>query len=33
MAKNFGLYGERAGCVSFMGADDKEAAILSSRIK
>jgi len=33
MAKNFGLYGERAGCVSFMATSDKEAAILSSRIK
>lgn len=33
MAKNFGLYGERAGCVSFMATSEKEAAILSSRIK
>jgi aspartate/tyrosine/aromatic aminotransferase len=33
MAKNFGLYGERAGCVSFMATSEKEAAVLSSRIK
>lgn len=33
MAKNFGLYGERAGCVSFVTESEKEAAIISSRIK
>jgi aspartate aminotransferase, mitochondrial len=33
MAKNFGLYGERAGCVSFLANDEKEANILVSRIK
>lgn len=33
MAKNFGLYGERVGCVSFVTESEKEAAILSSRIK
>ena len=33
MAKNFGLYGERAGCVSFLTESDNEAAIISSRIK
>ena len=32
-AKNFGLYGERAGCVSFVAADEKEANIVGSRIK
>ena len=33
MAKNFGLYGERAGCVSFVTESEQEAAIISSRIK
>jgi len=33
MAKNFGLYGERAGCVSFLCADEKEAIIVNSRMK
>jgi aspartate aminotransferase, mitochondrial len=33
MAKNFGLYGERAGCLSFLCADEKEANIVNSRIK
>lgn len=33
MAKNFGLYGERTGCVSFVTESEKEAAIISSRVK
>jgi aspartate aminotransferase len=33
MAKNFGLYGERAGCISFLCADEKEATIVNSRLK
>ena len=33
MAKNFGLYGERAGCVSFVTESEKEAGIIGSRIK
>lgn len=32
-AKNFGLYGERAGCVSFLCADEAEASKVQSRIK
>lgn len=32
-AKNFGLYGERAGCVSFLTADSAEAAKVTSRVK
>ena len=32
-AKNFGLYGERAGCVSFVCHDPGEVARLSSRVK
>jgi aspartate aminotransferase len=33
MAKNFGLYGERAGCVSFLCKDEKEANTVNSRMK
>lgn len=32
-AKNFGLYGERAGCVSFLCADEAEMQRVQSRIK
>lgn len=32
-AKNFGLYGERAGCVSFLTETAEEAAMAQSRIK
>lgn len=32
-AKNFGLYGERAGCVHFVAADKAEAARVNSRLK
>jgi len=32
-AKNFGLYGERAGCVHFIGRDEAEAKKMSSRMK
>jgi aspartate aminotransferase len=32
-AKNFGLYGERAGCVSFVADSPTEANILTSRVK
>jgi len=32
-AKNFGLYGERAGCVSFLTADPAEATKVQSRLK
>ena len=32
-AKNFGLYGERAGCVHFITKDADEAQIVSSRMK
>ncbi len=32
-AKNFGLYGERAGCVSFSCADADEAARVASQLK
>jgi aspartate aminotransferase len=32
-AKNFGLYGERAGCVSFLCADEAESLRVQSRIK
>ena len=33
MAKNFGLYGERAGCVTFLCEDESQANIVTSRIK
>ena len=33
MAKNFGLYGERAGCVSFLCQDENQANTVTSRIK
>ena len=33
MAKNFGLYGERAGCVSVVCADEKEAHAVNTRLK
>jgi aspartate aminotransferase len=32
-AKNFGLYGERAGCVTFIAGDEGEATRMSSRMK
>jgi len=32
-AKNFGLYGERAGCVSFLTDSAEEATRVQSRIK
>jgi aspartate aminotransferase len=32
-AKNFGLYGERAGCVSFLTADPTETGKVQSRVK
>jgi aspartate aminotransferase len=32
-AKNFGLYGERAGCLTFVTGDDDEAARVKSRMK
>ena len=32
-AKNFGLYGERAGCMTFLCADDNEATLIKSRMK
>lgn len=32
-AKNFGLYGERTGCVHFVAADAAEAVRVNSRIK
>lgn len=32
-AKNFGLYGERAGCVSMLCESEKEAEFVSSRLK
>lgn len=32
-AKNFGLYGERIGCLTFLGKDQKEAEILESQLK
>jgi aspartate aminotransferase len=32
-AKNFGLYGERAGCVSMVCDDEAEAIKVNSRIK
>jgi len=32
-AKNFGLYGERAGCISFITANPAEKEICMSRIK
>jgi aspartate aminotransferase len=32
-AKNFGLYGERAGCLTFLAADDDEAERVKSRMK
>jgi len=32
-AKNFGLYGERAGNISFLGSDENEALRIASRIK
>jgi len=32
-AKNFGLYGERAGCVTFLTDTAEEAAMCQSRIK
>jgi len=32
-AKNFGLYGERAGCVSFLTNTAEEAKMCQSRIK
>uniref|UniRef100_A0A7S3FUM4 Aspartate aminotransferase n=1 Tax=Strombidium rassoulzadegani TaxID=1082188 RepID=A0A7S3FUM4_9SPIT len=32
-AKNFGLYGERAGCLVFAADSEKEAQVVSSRIK
>lgn len=32
-AKNFGLYGERAGCVSFITSSPQEKAVCMSRIK
>ena len=33
MAKNFGLYGERAGCVSVVCGDEKEANAVGTRLK
>jgi aspartate aminotransferase len=32
-AKNFGLYGERAGCLTFMTADPEESTRVLSRMK
>mmetsp|Transcript_25339 Transcript_25339/g.58352 ORF Transcript_25339/g.58352 Transcript_25339/m.58352 type:complete len:423 (+) Transcript_25339:13-1281(+) len=32
-AKNFGLYGERVGCLSFVGADKTEAQRIESQMK
>jgi len=32
-SKNFGLYGERAGCLSFVCNNTRESEIVSSRIK
>ena len=32
-AKNFGLYGERAGCLSVITGNKKETDIVMSRIK
>lgn len=32
-AKNFGLYGERAGCVSIVTESQDQKKIVSSRIK
>jgi aspartate aminotransferase len=32
-AKNFGLYGERAGCITFITADEAEAKVVKSRMK
>jgi aspartate aminotransferase len=32
-AKNFGIYGERAGALSFVTGDKKETEVVMSRIK
>jgi aspartate/tyrosine/aromatic aminotransferase len=32
-AKNFGLYGERAGCMSMVTSSPKEKEVMMSRIK
>lgn len=32
-AKNFGIYGERAGCISFVTANPAEKDIVMSRVK
>jgi len=32
-AKNFGLYGERAGCMSLITGSNKEKEVMMSRIK
>jgi aspartate aminotransferase len=32
-AKNFGLYGERVGSLTFLGANEKEAQNLESQLK
>lgn len=32
-AKNFGLYGERIGCLSIVGKDAEEAQRLESQLK